>query len=293
VPTKPRGGKKAVHRSLHLTSPLAKGPDVRALQEAVKKGLAHYKVDWIPLKLDGDAGPQTFHAAAFYALVIGLPTKTYRRIHQQHGPTITETVQRQLRDPQKRTRVDRIREKRRKGWLRKIRKTQAEGPKAAVAYAKSMIGVTENPAGSNSGPTVTRDGKAGGVTLWERAWNCSACFWCLCFACYCVRNIGGGKISGVCVNAAEIERMAKAHTNGWVAVPADEAKAGDISLWCFDGTGVPDHGELVVGPFHDGLSNDVGGNTSSDSSGSQSNGGGVFPKARPLSELTCVARPLY
>ena len=120
-----------------------------------------------------------------------------------------------------------------------------------------------------------------------------ACYWCLCFASYCAKFIGGARISGNCCHAGEIERMARAHTNGWVAVPPDEAKPGDIALFNFEGSAEPDHGELVVGPFKNGLTDDIGGNTSSDSSGSQSNGGGVFAKARPLSQLTCVARPLY
>lgn len=290
MPTKTKTAHTVVHRPLHLTSPLAHGADVRALQEAVKKGLAHYKVTWLPLSIDGKLGRQTIHAATFYAWILGVPKSTRRRLK---GGSIPEAIQMVLRNPEKRGRAFRIRERARKERLRQIRKNQHEGPKATCTYAKSMVGVTENPAGSNTGPTVVRDGKPGGVSFWERAWGLGACYWCLCFACYCVRNIGAAKISGVCVNAAEVERMAKAHTNGWVAVPADEARAGDISLWCFDGTGVPDHGELVVGPFHDGLSNDVGGNTSSDDSGSQSNGGGVFAKARPLSQLTCVARPLY
>lgn len=290
MPTKSKTARAAVHRPLHLTSPLAHGQDVRALQAAVKKGLAHYKVDWLPLKVDGALGRQTLHAITFYAWILGAPESARRRLK---GGTVTEAVQHVLRNPKDRGRAFRIRERARRDRLRQIRKNQHEGPRATCAYAESMVGVTENPPESNTGPTIHRDGKPGGVSFWESAWGLGACYWCLCFACYCVRNIGGAKISGVCVNAAEVERMAKAHTNGWVAVPADEARAGDISLWCFDGTGVPDHGELVVGPFHDGLSNDVGGNTSSDDSGSQSNGGGVFAKARPLSQLTCVARPLY
>ena len=102
------------------------------------------------------------------------------------------------------------------------------------------------------------------------------------------------KVGGTLIQAAAIERMAKAHTDGWVAVPSSEAKAGDIALYRFkSGPGEPEHGELVVGPLEDGKFNDVGGNTSNDADGSQTNGGGVFAKLRDPSLLTCIARPLY
>lgn len=280
-----------VRRPLHLTSPIMEGADVAALQAKVKQGLEHYKVDWLPLAVDGKLGKQTLHAARFYAWIIGLGEGHRNPIRKG---TIAEATQRLLRNPKERTRLDRIRENRRQGRLQKIRKTQSEGPKATCEYARSFVGTTENPADSNSGPThLNSKGQPGGVTFWENYWGLGSCFWCLCFACYCVKAIGRGRIEGICVNAAEIERSARAHTNGWVTVPASEAREGDISLWCFDGSGVPDHGELVVGPFM-GHSNDVGGNTSDGAGGSQSNGGGVFQRPdRDLALLTCVARPLY
>lgn len=286
---------KAVHRPLHLTSPLADGPDVRSLQGAIKKGLARHKIDWLPVAADGKLGRQTIHAAKFYAWVLGLSGKHHATIK---SGTITEAAQRLLRNPTKRSRIDRLRESRRKGKLAKIRKAQSEGPKAAVAYARSFVGTTENPPSSNTGPTIIRDGHTGGVSFWERYWGLGACYWCLCFACYCVRAIGGARIDGLeadsnPVNAEVIERMAKEHAHGWIVVSTAECREGDIVLCCFDGSGVPDHGELAVGPITGGVTNDVGGNTSSGSSGSQSNGGGVFATDRSLDLVTCIARPLY
>jgi hypothetical protein len=287
---KKAAAKKAVHRPLHLTSPLAHGEDVETLQRQIRKGLRHHKADWIPVAVDGQLGRQTIHAATFLAWIYGMSEKHRRTMK---GGTLTKAAQHLLRVPADRSRVDRLRAKRRQKRLRQIRRSQHEGPKAAVAYAKAFIGTTENPAGSNSGPTITRDGKKGGISFWEGYFGLGACFWCLCFASYCVKAIGRAKVSGVLVNAAEIERMARAHTNGLVAVPIDECRLGDYVLCCFDGTGVPDHGELAAGPIHDGLTDDVGGNTSSDNSGSQANGGGVFPKGRDLGVVTCIARPLY
>jgi hypothetical protein len=156
-----------------------------------------------------------------------------------------------------------------------------------------MIGVAEDPDHPNSGKDVMRKGKKGGVTFWESGFGQGACFWCLCFASYCVRDIGGAKVTGTIINAEAIEGMARAHSNGWVAVPPSEAKAGDIALYNFEGDAKPDHGEIVVGPMKSGMFNDVGGNTSSDAGGSQNNGGGVYAKLRDPGLLTCIARPLY
>lgn len=283
---------KAVHRNLHLSSPLMSGPDVKELQQDVKVGLAHYKIDWLPLALDGQLGKQTIHACDYLAWAIGLTGAS-----SNGGLTITQDVQKKLRDPSKRTKAEHDREHERKTALQKRRKAQEDGPKAVVAYARSFVGTTENPAGSNSGPSHTEHGLEGGVTFWENYWHLGECFWCLCFASYTVQHIGGANISGTLVNAAEVERMAKAHTNGLIAVPVAEARPGDFALWCFDGSGTPDHGELIVKCDAHGPVEDIGGNTSSEG-GSQSNGGGVFTKelgssTRPWSSLTCVARPLY
>lgn len=288
--------RRPVHRSLHLAStPPMSGPDVKALQDALEATMKHHRIDWLPLKVDGELGPQTLHVARFLSWVIGLGNGHRSKIKQG---TIPMATQRLLRDPRKRSKREKQRQERRQPKLKKIRAAQDSGPKAAVAYARDWVGITESPAGSNSGPTSTRNGKPGGITFWESYWGLGACFWCLVFASYCVRAIGKAKIPGreaavVCVNAAEMERSARAHVNGFVAVPISEAREGDISLWCFDGSGVPDHGELVIGPFH-GRSNDIGGNTSDGASGSQSNGGGVFLRPdRDLSLCTCIARPLY
>lgn len=276
-------------RPLALTSPLTDGPDVRGLQEALKAGLEHYKIDWLPLSVDGDFGPQTLHAARFFSWVIGLGGRHRKKIKQG---IVTEATQVLLRNPEKRSAIERARAKRRQPRLRKIRKAQSEGPAAAVAYARSFIGTTESPAGSNSGPTHTNaKGQRGGVTFWEAYWGLGPCFWCLCFASYCAKAIGGARISGNCCFSVAIEGYARNHENGWVQVPISEARPGDISIWKFNGPSAPsDHGELVVA---NGVSEDVGGNTSSDNSGSQSNGGGVFAKHRDLSQCSMVVRPLY
>lgn len=278
-----------VTRPLRVTTPLTDGGDVHGLQEALKAGLAHYKIDWLPLSVDGDFGPQTLHAARFYSWVIGLGRRHHKAIKSGLLPKATQTL---LRNPEKRSRVERARAKRRQPRLAAIRKAQSQGPAAAIAYARSFIGTTEAPAGSNTGPThVNHKGQPGGVTFWENYWGLGACYWCLCFACYCVKAIGGAKIAGNCTYSVAIEGYARNHENGWVQVPIAEARPGDISIWKFEGpSAASDHGELVV---EAGVREDIGGNTGSDNSGSQSNGGGVFAKQRDLSQCSMVCRPLY
>lgn len=281
---------REVHRPLALTTPLMTGPDVRELQQGMQALLAHHKIDWLPLADDGDLGPQTLHAARFLTWVLGLGAGHRRPIQKRH--VIPEGTQRLLRNPEKRSAIEKGRERARSRRLAKIRKAQSEGPAAAIAYARSMVGVTESPAGSNTGPLVhNAKGQPGGVTFWENYWGLGPCFWCLCFASYCAKAIGGAKISGNCTYSVAIEGYARNHENGWIQVPADKARPGDISIWKFDGPDAPsDHGELVVQPA---VAEDIGGNTSSDNAGSQSNGGGVFAKHRDLSQLSMVARPLY
>lgn len=280
---------RAVSRPLHLTTPLSAGPDIKALQESLKALLEHFKIDWLPLHVDEQLGPQTLHAARFLSWVLGLGRGHRKAIKSGVIPKATQEL---LRNPEKRSRLERRQQKRRQTRLAKIRKAQTEGPAAAVAYARSFIGTTESPSGSNTGPSHRNaKGQEGGVTFWESFWNLPACFWCLCFACYAVKAIGGARISGSGSFSVAIEGYARNHENGWIEVRREDARPGDVAMFKFAGPSAPsDHGELVV---EHGVAEDVGGNTSSDNSGSQSNGGGVFAKHRDLSQLSMVCRPLY
>jgi hypothetical protein len=271
-----------------------KGPDVHALQEVLKAELADQKIDWLPITVDGDFGPQTLHAARFFSWVIGLGGGHRKAIKKGNLAEATQTL---LRNPKKRSKIERARAKRRQPRLRKIRAAQAAGPSLAVEGARACVGITESPAGSNTGPdrTITVRGKkyTVGVSAFERYWGLGACYWCLCFACFWVKE-AGGRISGNCAYSVAIEGYARNHENGFIQVPLAERREGDLTIWKFAGpSALSDHGELVAT-----LHEDIGGNTSSDSGGSQSNGGGVFPKdvpgpARSLAQLSMVVRPLY
>lgn len=278
---------KAVHRPLTLTSPIVKGADVTALQTAIKAGFAHYKIDWLPVTIDGELGPQTIHAARFYTWVIGLG-KGHREPIQKRR-TIAEATQKLIRDLGKRSKADRRRAKRRQPHLARIREAQDTGTKALVSYAHDFEGVTEDPPGSNSGPLVHRNGKVGGITFWEKYFGLPACYWCGCWAGYVAKAIGKAKgLTGVLTYGPDIIADAQLHRNGLVAVPAAQSRAGDLPVY-WGG----EHIGLCVGLPRGGCLNTIEGNTSSDDAGDQSNGGGVFPKHRPFSDVTVVARPLY
>lgn len=83
---------------------------------------------------------------------------------------------------------------------------------------------------------------------------------------------------------------AVAHANGLRALSPSQATRG--CLVCFDwgDDGVADHVGLVVDPPGKGSSfHTVEGNTSSGSSGSQSNGDGVYQRTRYVSDVVCFA----
>lgn len=291
-----------VRRPLGLSTPLTKGPDVEALQKGLRRLLDSHKIGWLPLRVDGQMGPQTLHAARFLTWVIGLGAGHRDPIAKQHR--IPMATQRLLRDPTDRSALERRREKRRQPRLKKIRARQESGTAGTIAYAQACIGITEDPPGSNTGPdrTVVVNGKRypAGVSLWQRKFGLDGAFWCLCFASFAAIEHGGAKISGNCTYSVAIEGYARMHTNGWIQVPDEEARPGDFRIWKFDGPNSPsDHGELVevVDVNHRPDGSDIGGNTSSED-GSQSDGGGVFRKGfpsttRPRAALSMTVRPLY
>lgn len=160
------------------------------------------------------------------------------------------------------------------------------GAADAVKWAKAQIGATESPAGSNRGPypvsacqtfTIGYDGVP----------------WCGCFVSLAASK-GGAKFPSksrlaytpyICADASS-------GSNGLKKVSTSSVKAGDFIVFNFDG-GVPDHVGLAVGPISGGMTDAIEGNTSSGGSGSQDNGGGVFRRQRPVSQVACVARPNY
>lgn len=170
---------------------------------------------------------------------------------------------------------------------KRLQAKRRDGGKKAARWANDQTGVTESPPSSNRGPfpitacqvfTIGYDGVA----------------WCGCFVAYAAIKIAGARIPSKARLAYTpyIVSDAKAQTNGLRAVPVSEAQDGDLIVFDFDGGGA-DHVGLCVGPTVNGMTDCVEGNTSSDSTGSQSNGGGVFERHRPISQVAVCARPDY
>lgn len=119
--------------------------------------------------------------------------------------------------------------------------------------------------------------------------------WCAMFVSWAYHEAGLGKF----VNASGKKGFASCDAGlKWFAkknklVPVAQAQPGDLVFFQFDDDAMPDHvgiveknntrlKRLVV----------IEGNTSPDSKGSQSNGGGVYRKKRSYGTVMAVARPI-
>lgn len=147
-----------------------------------------------------------------------------------------------------------------------------------LRIAASEIGYTENPPNSNR----TKYGKA---YCWDGVpWCCIFVWWCFSQAHAQGLFYGGNK------TASCPQYMAWSMSRGrWVT---SGFKPGDIVLFNFDGKPDADHIGIIESVEKDGIYS-IEGNTSSDSSGSQSNGGGVFRKFREWKEIMGADRPPY
>jgi len=75
-------------------------------------------------------------------------------------------------------------------------------------------------------------------------------------------------------------------------VPVGQAQEGDIVFFQFDNDAQPDHVGIVVKNMKRLKAlRTVEGNTSPSNTGSQSNGGGVYPKKRSYATVMAVVRP--
>lgn len=267
---------KDVHRLLGVNTPYLTGPDVKALQSACNRLFKHFKIDR-RIKEDGEFGPATLSACLQMAVASGVGKRGYKDL--KNG-TVNRSVQRLIRG-RKKTARERLATKRRARYRKKLRaKLDTSRGEKVIRWAKTKVGVTESPAGSNWGPEIGE---------WIRFTGYSGpVYWCGCFACYAVVKIGGAKIpSRIRLGFNEyIIADALAHNNGLVAVGFSEARAGDIVLYTFPHIGLIE--KTVADTAYT-----VEGNTSPGTSGSQSNGGGVFARTRSRSEVRCIARPDY
>lgn len=145
------------------------------------------------------------------------------------------------------------------------------GPDRAVKAFKKDIGKTEQPPGSNWGPYVSKVIKFTGYS--------GPVYWCGCAACWWIVRKGRANIpTKIRLGyAGYIADDARHNRNGLTTV-SSPVKAGLGTLWNYE------HIVMTLGEVVAGYAKTGEGNTSS-SDGSQSNGGGVFPKSRPLGDF--------
>jgi hypothetical protein len=165
----------------------------------------------------------------------------------------------------------------------------SKGRQAAIDHLAKRVGYTEDPPDSNcdqrsDGIRTAQDHCAGGGT-WLRYEP-----WCGCWCFYGAEAGGVAQIDSTMASVAQIEDYAKAGQKcyrGWTT-DRSKVKPGDLAV--IGGYGV--HVETVRG-FDGSNTLTYGGNTSSGSSGSQSNGGGAYARSRNPSEVRGYALMNY
>lgn len=115
--------------------------------------------------------------------------------------------------------------------------------------------------------------------------------YCAMFASYCLDWAG---VSASGMPGAYVPWILSANADDGRLVSNEDAQPGDLVMFDWHGDGVADHiGIVEVNHPDDGWMQTIEGNTSSGTSGSQSNGGGVYRRARNYSSIIGIARPYY
>lgn len=115
--------------------------------------------------------------------------------------------------------------------------------------------------------------------------------YCAMFVSYCL-NWAGIEAAGL--PGAYVPWILSANSDAGRLVANDDAQPGDLVMFDWQGDGVADHIGIVEENHPDeGWMQTIEGNTSPGSGGSQSNGGGVYRRARNYSSIIGVARPYY
>lgn len=115
--------------------------------------------------------------------------------------------------------------------------------------------------------------------------------YCAMFTSYCL-DWAGVKAAGL--PGAYVPWILSANSDAGRLVANEDAQPGDLVMFDWQGDGVADHIGIVEENHPDeGWMQTIEGNTSPSSGGSQSNGGGVYRRARNYSSIIGVARPYY
>lgn len=255
-------------RTLKLTSPAMRGTDVERFQKDVNAELDRWGIDY-RVKEDGVYGHDTRDTAQSVCYGLGLKSAVMDR-------GATPAIRTKIRH-RKLSSTELTRYKARAEWRQRLRDRLDDTPEAAIkratAFARAMVGVTENPPGSNRGVKIDK---------WCRATGFLGGPWCGAFA-NAVLVAGGFADQEWLRYCPWIEQKARAGEAGWKWVASP--KQGDLVLY---GRSIAQHVGYVVTP--DPFKT-IEGNTSSGPGGSQDNGGGVFQRERK-SDGSLAAMPI-
>lgn len=115
--------------------------------------------------------------------------------------------------------------------------------------------------------------------------------YCAMFVSYCL-DWAGFEAAGL--PGAYVPWILSANSDAGRLVANEDAQPGDLVMFDWQGDGVADHIGIVEENHPDeGWMQTIEGNTSPGNGGSQSNGGGVYRRARNYSSIIGVARPYY
>jgi hypothetical protein len=161
----------------------------------------------------------------------------------------------------------------------------------AVKFAHSRVGVKESPAGSNRGPWVDKFQAAFG--------DARGYAWCGAFVGWAAKKAGLRGLTDRVLYVPFIIADGRAGKNGFDRfVDARDVQLGDFVCMDFGGSpvvgehvGIARGGAYRIGP--NWFVPTIEGNTSSSESGSQSNGGMVAERSRPVSVIVGCARPRW
>lgn len=236
-------------RTLRLTSPPMHGNDVELLQQTIN---AQFKTWGVAnhIATDGQYGPHTRDALQTAMYGLGISQSAI-----DHGVTarLRVRLRRKLLTP-----AERVRYRARADWRKRlVKRYKGEGPAAAIEWARSQVGVKENPAGSNRGKLIDQ---------WQRLCDMLGQPWCGAFVNRALMAAGFPTQPWLRY-CPTIEQKAKAGEGGWSWHPASEARLGDLILY---GADLAHHVGIC-----EAVEDDYEGNTSSGHAGSQDNGGVV------------------
>lgn len=250
-------------KTLKLTSPHLRGQDVELAQALLTRGKGGFG-NFHPGKVDGNYGENTASATRRAKYALGYPQK---KVDGSFGDILAGFLSGKRKLPL----TYRIRRKR-----RLTPAPHTLGAKALASAAK-QIGVKESPAGSNQVLFSHWYGLVGPWCAEFLSWN------------YVAAGSKSFKAGSHYAYCPYILADAKSGRNGLRIVDATNVQPGDIVLYCWDKSGVPEHTGLFERWTDSQRQNfsAVEGNTAV---GSDSNGGEVMRRDRNRSLVVAFVR---